>query len=475
MVAEIEKARPLKILRELGVSGLRRWDTKVEEEFLPELRGERGRRTLWQMGDCDPTLSAILYIYRSLMKACDWEVRASPLDSSDLSKKATKFVDECINDMSSSWESTAANFTSFLQYGFAVHEIVFKQRLGPDARVPSAYSDGKVGIHKLPGRSQRTIFEWKFDGHGGVEGCFQEDVQRSKTIWLPIEKFLLFRTEEDNWNPEGKSILASSYLPWYFLRNFRELQGIGVERDITGIPIITLPAEMFTNSEFATELANYQNLISNIRVDEMDGVLLPHDNNNPELYKLTLLASPGKKNYDIDKIIETLKLEMTSATLTDLMFLGHSSGGGSYALSRTKQEALNIAVFGFLSSEAAVINRHLIPKLIKVNSEFSGLTHYPEIYPKMKRLPNYQELSELIRALAFSSFHVSAKPEILNSVLENYGLPLLSSEEYDELASNTTDYKILPGGGKYLSGNEEVDSDEDLGEADSLSIEPKQD
>jgi len=474
LVEELEKARPKKMYQELGASGLSRWDTKISEEFLPELRGARGRETLHRMGDCDPTLSAILYVYKSLMRACDWEVRSSPLDSSPLSKKATEFVDECINDMSTSWEATAANFTSFLQYGFSVHEPVFKQRLGPNAKVPSSFDDGMIGLRKLPGRSQRTITDWAFDKNGGIRGCWQEDVRNNKKIFLPIEKLLLFRTEENYNNPEGKSILASSYLPWYFIRQYREVQGIGAERDISGIPVIYLPAEMFTNSEFATELQQYKDLVSNIRMDEMSGVLLPHDPNNEKMFELSLLASPGKKSFDLEKIIDNLKLEMTSATLTDLMFLGHSASGGSYALSRTKQESLNIAVFGFLSSEASVINRHLIPKLMKANSKFNGLKHYPEIYPKMKRLPNYAELSELLRALAFSSFHVSANPEILNSVLENYGLPLLSMEEYDELASNTTDHKILPGGGKYLSDNEEVDGDTDLGGADSLSIDPKE-
>jgi len=471
---DVEKARPRKIYQEKGVSGLSRWDTGITEEFLPELRGARGRATLHRMGDCDPTLSAILYIYKSLMRACDWEVRSSPLDSSPLSKKATEFVDECINDMSTSWESTAANFTSFLQYGFSVHETVFKQRLGLDAKVPSAFDDGMIGLRKLPGRSQRTITEWAFDKNGGIRGCWQEDVRGNRKIFLPIEKFLLFRTEQNYNNPEGKSILASSYLPWYFLRNYREVQGIGAERDISGIPVIYLPAEMFTNSEFATELQQYKDLVSNIRMDEMSGVLLPHDPNNEKMFELSLLASPGKKSFDLEKIIDNLKLEMTSATLTDLMFLGHSASGGSYALSRTKQESLNIAVFGFLSSEASVINRHLVPKLMKANSQFNGLKHYPELYPRMKRLPDYKEVAEIIRALAFSSFHVSSNPEILNSVLENYGLPLLSKEEYDKLASTTQDGKILPGG-EYVDKEEEIDDNEESGGADALAIEAKED
>ena len=466
---DVEKARPRKIMSELGVSALSRWDTKVSEEFLTELRGARGRKTLWQMGSCDPTLSAILFIYEQLVRSAEWEVLPSKFDSSEDSKRAAEFVDECLNDMTSSWDSTVSGFCSMFQYGFAVHEIIYKQRLGRKAKVPSAYNDNMIGIKNLPGRSQRSILNWKFDKHGGVHGCWQDDAQTNKQIWLPIEKILLFRTESKYNNPEGRSILASSYLSWYFLRNFREIEGISVERDLAGLPMIRVPAEILNNSEYATELQNYKNLISNVRIDEMDGIILPIDVNNPEVYKLELISSPGKKSMDIRKIIDDLKTEMAASTLTDLMFLGHGSTG-SYALARVKQDALNIAVSGYLNSMASVINNHLIPKLMSVNSEFSNIEHYPEIVVRLKKLPSYAEIAEMIRALAFSSFHISADPAILNSVLSEYGFPLLSKEEYDKLVSNTVDNKVVPGG-QFENKEEKKDDDkEDVGGAESLSI-----
>jgi len=470
LVEELEKARPKKIMRELGVSGLSRWDTKISEEFLPELRGERGRNTLWRMGSCDPTLSTILFIYEQLVRSAEWEVRPSKFDSSEDSKRAAQFVDECLNDMTSSWDSVVSGFCSMFQYGFAIHEILYKTRTGRNAKVPSAYDDNMIGLRDLPGRSQRTILNWELGKHGEIYGCFQDDVQENKKIWLPAEKILLFRTESKYNNPEGRSILASSYLSWYFLRNFREIEGISVERDLAGLPMIRVPAEILNNSEYATELQNYKNLISNVRIDEMDGIILPIDVNNPEVYKLELISSPGKKSMDIRKIIDDLKTEMASSTLTDLMFLGHGSTG-SYALARVKQDALNIAVSGYLNSMASVINNNLVPKLMAVNAEFSYVEHYPEVVARMKKLPSYAEIAEMIRALAFSSFHISADPAILNSVLSEYGFPLLSKEEYDKLVSNTVDNKVVPGG-QYT--NEESDDNADIGGAESLSIEAEE-
>ncbi len=473
MAKEVEKARPKKIMRELGVSALNRWDTRVTQEFLPELRGAEGRRVLHQMGDCDPTLGAVLFIYKQMVRSSDWEVRTSVLDSSKDSKRAAQYVDECMHDMLSPWDSAVASFCSMFQYGFSVNEMVFKRRLGRNAKVPSAFDDGMIGIKDLPGRSQRSIFNWAFGPHGEVHGCWQENAQRNERIWLPVEKFLLFRTESDYNNPEGRSILANSYLSWYFLRNYREIQGISTERDLTGMPVIRIPAELFTNAEYATELQNYKSLVSNIRIDELDGVLLPYDPSNPDMYKLELISSPGKKVTDINATIDDLKTEMTQSTLTDLILLGHQATG-SYALARTKQDALNIAISGYLNSMAGVLNKGLVSKLMLVNSEFSHVEHYPEIVPRMKKLPSYSELAEMIRALAFASFHVSSDKTILNSVLDEYGLPLISDEEYNEFASNTVDYKIVPGAGAYLKDNEEIDDNDDVGEVEHLSVEAEQ-
>jgi len=463
---DVEKARPRKIMKELGVSGLSRWGGKVTEQFLPELRGTAGRRVFKQMGT-DPTISALLFAIRQIIQAATWDTRPHKEDSSEDGKKAAQFVDEALNDMSRSWTSTVSGICSMMQYGFDYREICYKQRNGRYSKTPSEYNDGRIGLKKLAGRSQLTIDEWKFDSHGGVHGAVQHDVQGDKEIWLPIEKCLLFRTEENIDNPEGNSILSGAYTSWFFLRNFREIEGIGCERDLTGIPKVRVPAELLTNSEFATELQNWKNLISNLRVDEMDGLILPFDPQNPELYDVTLMASPGKKTFDTDKIIERLKAEMASTCLTDFILLGHANVG-SFALARSKQDALNIAISGWLRLIAGVINSHLIPKLMMVNEEFRNLEYYPEIVPVMPKVPSYAELAEMVRALAFASFHISSNKPILNSILGSYGLPELSDDEYNELVDNVVDGKMLPG--KADDVNEEPDNNEDIGGAESLSI-----
>jgi len=453
--------RPNKIYNEYGVSGLRRFGGTITEEYISDLRGETGRKTLRRMSMTDPTIGAMLFIIKQLTKAAEWETRPAYADESTDGRKAAEFIDEVFSDMSRSWESTISSICSMYTYGFDYREVCYKQRLGRDARVPSAFDDGKIGLRKLAVRSQTTILEWAFDKHGGVRGGWQEDPLTGKRIFLPIEKSLLFRTEEDNDNPEGRSVIANAYIPWYFLRNYREIEGIGVEGDVTGTLVIPLPADMFTKPELSSKLQEWKNLVSNYKRDELDGMLVPYDPENPELYKPEMLKSPGERMFDLNKIIDRLKAEIAQVCLTDFILLGHE-GVGSFALAREKKDALSIAVAGWVSLIASVINKHLIPKLMKVNPEFASLEYYPEVVPRLAKVPSYEEISSLVRSLAFASFHISSNQDILNSILDSYGLPKVPDEEFERLVESAQDGKIVPSLALLGRADEMIDDDKEM-------------
>jgi len=146
-------ARTRKIFSEYGTSGISRFGGTITEEYIPELRGEEGRRTLKQMASTDPTVGAMLFVIKQLVKSAEWETRTATEDESDAGKDAAKYIDEVLDDMSSSWETTIASICSMFTYGFDYKEIVYKVRSGMKAAIPSKYNDGKIGIRKLAPRS----------------------------------------------------------------------------------------------------------------------------------------------------------------------------------------------------------------------------------------------------------------------------------------------------------------------------------
>lgn len=413
---------------EIGVSGLSRFNGTITEEYLKEIQGDRGRKTLKQMAHTDPTVGALLFAIKQMIRSADWHVRPSKADKSKDGRDAADFVYECIHDMSRSWPSTISSICSMFTYGWDYREIVYKKRSGRDGEHPSKYNDGLVGIRKLAERSQMTLSKWEFDSSGGIKGMWQRDPQTYETKFIPIEKALLFRPEDETGNPEGRSVLANAYPSWYYVNNLKEIEGIGAERNLVGIPVIRAPIGILQDSDKSSQLSDLKDIVTNLRVDEQMGIILPYDPNNPGAYSIELLSSPGESQYQIDDIIDRYKTEVAQVVIADFILLGHRRVG-SFALARAKKDAFGTAIYGWLDSIRGVLNSHMLPRLLRFNPRFVNIPEYPEIVFSIAKVPTLDELSGLVRALAFGGYDITSDKDIMNSILDEFGLPRLSEEQ----------------------------------------------
>jgi hypothetical protein len=66
-------------------------------------------------------------------------------------------------------------------------------------------------------------------------------------VFIPIEKMLLFRTTVQRNNPEGRSMLRTAYRPWRNKKRIEEIEGVGIERDLAGLPMARIPGKFFSN------------------------------------------------------------------------------------------------------------------------------------------------------------------------------------------------------------------------------------
>ena len=227
--------------KEIGRVGQRRYAGTIYEEFLPELRGKRGIAVFHEMSENDDVVGAILFAIEMLVRQCDWNVEPGGDTAKD--KEAAEFVESCMDDMQDTWIDTISEILSFITYGWSFHEIVYKRRMGNtrDARTKSKYTDGLIGWKKLPIRAQETLYQWEYDAEDNLLGMTQQPPPYYGTYTIPIEKALLFRTKNRKGNPEGRSILRNAYRSWYFKRRIQEIEGIGIERDLAGLPVIHAP------------------------------------------------------------------------------------------------------------------------------------------------------------------------------------------------------------------------------------------
>jgi len=412
--------------RELGVSGLRARRGVVEEEFLEELRGARGRRNFQKMSETDPTSGAVLFSIRQIVKSAVWHAETKGV--SDLDKQAAEFLHSVLNDMSHSWASFICEVCSMFTYGWSYFEIVFKKRLGRKKDPKSKHNDGLIGIRKLAPRGQNTLDRWDLDETGGIQGMWQTQYPTSTKKFIPIEKALLFNTDSTKQNPEGRSILANAFSSFYYLSKLKPLEAIGVERDLAGLPTMRVPVELFTDSDKTAVYQACKDLVVNVRRDEQEGILLPFDSKNPDNYKFELLSTGGRRQFSTNEIINRYKIEIAQTVLADFISLGHDSVG-SYALARTKRDIFELAILAWLDSIAGVINAHMVPRLFDVNPMFGGLDELPIARYSIAKVPTLEEIAKIITALARANVDLTSSPDTINQALTEAGLPIIKDPE----------------------------------------------
>lgn len=363
--------------KEIGRVGQRRYGGVIYEEFLPELVGHRGIETFREMSENDDVIGAILYAIEMLVRQTEWNVE--PGGSSAKDKEAAEFVRSCMDDMQNTWVDTISEILSFLTYGWSFHEIVYKRRMGntKDTRTRSKFDDGLIGWAKIPIRAQETLYQWEYDDTDNLVGMTQMPPPDFGLLTIPMDKAMLFRTKARKDNPEGRSILRNAYRSWYFKRRIQEIEGIGIERDLAGLPVIYAPEDLdIWNTEdenIARILAGLEEMVRQIRRDEKEGIVLPGG------FKLELLSSGGTRQFDTNAIIDRYDTRIAMTVLADFIFLGHQQNG-SWALSSDKTELFAMACGAYLDIIAETFNSQGIPNLIDINGDhFAGVTDYPKL------------------------------------------------------------------------------------------------
>lgn len=363
--------------KEIGRVGQRRYGGIFYEEFLSELRGRKGAEVFTEMSNNDETIGAILFAIEMLVRQASWNVEPGGSTAKDL--EAAEFVKSCMDDMQQTWIDTISEILSFLTYGWSFHEIVYKRRMGrtKDNRTSSKYDDGLIGWMKLPIRSQETLYQWEYDDQDNLIGMTQMPPPDFGLITIPMNKAMLFRTRSRKDNPEGRSILRTAYRSWYFKRRIQEIEGIGIERDLAGLPVITTPEGMDIwdkdDEDMNAIRAGLEAMVKNIRRDSTEGLVLPFG------YTFELTSTGGSRQFDTNSIIERYDTKISQTVLADFIQLGHESVG-SFALSSDKTNLFSMAICAFLDIICQTFNSQGIPALIDINGDhFAGVTDYPRL------------------------------------------------------------------------------------------------
>jgi hypothetical protein len=419
---------------ELGVTGLKRAAGTVDEEFLVQLRGRQGIQVFREMQENSPIVGAMTYAMDRLLRQVEWKV-VPPTDKAQ-SREGVEFVEECRDDMSHTWDEHISEALTSLWYGWAYHEIVFKRRLGQDQKDGSSrsrYDDGKIGIRKMPLRAQETLLRWVFDDTGGIKAMVQMAPPKYDMVTIPIEKALLYRPRAYKNNPEGFSLLRNAYRPWYFMKRLEEHELVGVERDLAGMPVVRLPREVLAadpNSDDGKLVASMRKMVQNVRRNEQDGVLFPteiDEETKQDRYSFELMGGGGTRQFTTDQIIRRYSEQILMSMLSDFMMLGSNSSGGSYAMHTDKTGMFRAAINSVTQSIADTQNRHLLPRLWKLNG-FDPET-MPHFEPTNIDPPNLGELAQLVSSMTGAGMTFFPDGDLEDFVRQAARLPMLDDKE----------------------------------------------
>ncbi len=421
--------------KQLGSTGLRRHGPYIYEEFLPELRWPRAGRIYQEMADNDPVIGAILYLAEMLIRGTTWDV--SPAGDTPEDIEAATFLKSCMDDMEMSWANVISEILSMFTYGFSFHEIIYKVRRGPDERSPkyrSQYSDGRIGWRAMPIRAQTSMDEWIFNEDNELTAFVQVAEPDYKRVIIPMSKGLLFRTRVSRDNPEGKSLLRNAYRPWFFKKHFEEIEGIGIERDLAGFPVLTAPENLDLWNDDDPQMvalrARAEDLVSSVRRDSEEGILLPHG------WELALLTSGSSRQIDIGSTIDRYDNRIAITMLSDIILLGSKSG--SFALADTKQSMLAASLQAQVANIADVFNSRAVPQLFRFNS--FNITKLPRITPGQIQTPSLKEVALMMRAMGLN---IAGDHKLQSHFRHLLGMPELSEDDFKKIyegqAENTNE------------------------------------
>lgn len=335
----------------IGQHGLLAFSGIVTEDFLKDFHGKEAYKRFNEMRLNSPVIGGLLLAIENSVRPIKYQWTNG--------EKPGKAVDpriQLLNDATAAMSHTMADHVSevltMLPFGFAPFAIWYQR-------------DEKARIlwRRFLMLGQNTVFRWDLDDEGGIQGFWQLAPPHYQIEYIPIERMLLYRTRVEKNNPEGRSILRPSWIPYYFAKNIQQNEAIGIERDLCGLPEIDLPATVDTTEspdDPNTDIGRANMLVRNVRQDQAAGIVLPAG------WAFKLVTSGGSKQFDTDKVITRYNTMILQSSLTQFLMLG-TKGSASLALSKDQTDFFTMTINVVADIICNVQTHYAAPRLLALN------------------------------------------------------------------------------------------------------------
>jgi excisionase family DNA binding protein len=376
------------VLAVAGNTGLKENSGYIREEFHPRLRGgNKAFKIFTEMYYNEGNIASSDWAIESMLRGTprSWRLNES---GHPQAAEAQEFADQAWGDMESTPQQVISEAWRAALFGFSYLEILTKLRKGDfeDPRLRSSYNDGRYGWRDLSPRAQESRDRWEFDESGNLLGMWQHlerTVEGSSIRFIPRDRACHFRFRAFKDNPEGFAFPRPAYPSYYYAKRLREVEAIGIERNIAGLPYIQAPPQVMNPKAQPADAAtrsSLETLGKKVRMDHMGYILMPSETDRqgkPTGFKFELLSASGKNNAEADPVIRRYQNEMLKVYLTQFLAFGISQEG-SHAIHSSATSMLGYAIRAVNQSIDEEINRSAVPYLMRLN-------RFPrEAWPKLE-------------------------------------------------------------------------------------------
>lgn len=416
----------------------------IYDDYLPDLVGRKGRRTIRQMTN-DETIGAVRFAIDTFFRGVEFYVDTAA--DEDLPQEQREYYREWLESTlfddigdpddrysMTNWEDFIINALTALDFGWSYFDVV-----------PYLKPDGTYGIKDLTLIAQETLDGWQRDDNRAIKGLYQRPPTGisygSNSLYIDKDRALHFVASPFKGSPEGKSPLRHIYNPWYYKRKYQAIEAILMERGC-GFPTLYVSSSVKEQADAGDPRAKAtvawaEQFVANIKRNEQSGAVIYSDPyrtvsadgaigwSSMRTCELKL-ETPGSTNaVDIDKTIRRSDEAITRGLLATFLMLGTGGNSGSLSLGQDQSALFLKAISGWLEMIASVVNRQLVPMLWDLNG--FPPEYRPYVRPGKLTSKTVEQVSAFMRDMAASGIIVS-DAETENWLREQVGAPLRDEE-----------------------------------------------
>lgn len=364
--------------------------------------------------------------------------------------------------------SIARSAAEFKRDGLAPFEKVFERGYGEWATTPDGIPTWKLKklnyIHPLTLHSSEPFkivdggtriesmqqTQGAFKNSGGMNTNYSGMLSGYLTI--PIEKIVLMTYGSTDAQPFGNSPFEACYTAWREKVLLQDLTTVGVSKDLSGTPILTLPSNLLNDaatdptSQAGVMVEGLKKSMANLHAGDQASMILPSDTfsetgNGAREFDIRFLGVDGTgKQFDLEALVEQRKKAIYNCFGAANLIAADSSGGYNQLEGQTNLHN------HFIERDIAVIeeawNKNIIPQLFRMNEW--DLTE--EELPKLRAgeltpisLEEFSKMIQRIGAVGLLPRTVEMVNEILGKTGFKYRLPKeTTQEELEKILTSMT-------------------------------------